>query len=67
MSEVPLQNLRNCACSYSRVTHVQGLLEIKGTHFPYRGTSLIRNCLLLGPYSRPMPRAQRKSWGGGSF
>ena len=23
----------------------------------YRGTSLIRNCFLLGPYSRPMPRA----------
>ena len=22
----------------------------------YRGTSLIRNCLLLGPYSRPVPR-----------
>jgi len=22
----------------------------------YRGTSLIRNCLLLGPYRRPMPR-----------
>ena len=26
------------------------------------GTSLIRNRLPLGPYSRPMPRAQRKSW-----
>ena len=25
----------------------------------YRGTSLIRNCLLLGPYSRPMTRALR--------
>jgi len=23
----------------------------------YRGTSLIRNCLFLGPYSRHMPRA----------
>ena len=22
----------------------------------YRGASLIRNCFLLGPYSRPMPR-----------
>ena len=29
--------------------------------------SLIRNCLLLGPHSRPLPRALRKSWGGGSF
>ena len=27
----------------------------------YRGTSRIRNCLLLGPYSRPMPRALRWS------
>ena len=25
----------------------------------YRGSSLIRNCLLLGPYSRPMPRTLR--------
>jgi len=25
----------------------------------YRGTSLIRNCFLLGPYSRSMPRAPR--------
>jgi len=33
----------------------------------YRGTSLIRNCLLLGPYSRTMPRAPRWSYGGGSF
>ena len=23
----------------------------------YRGTSLIRNCFLLGPYSRTVPRA----------
>ena len=25
--------------------------------FPYMGTSLIKTCFLLGPYSRPMPRA----------
>ena len=25
-------------------------------HLCYRGTSPIRNCLLLGPYSRPVPR-----------
>ena len=30
----------------------------------YRGTSLIRNVLLLAPYSRPMPRALRWSYGG---
>jgi len=53
------------------LTAVQGLLEIKHTHHPrviqYRGTSLIRNCLILGPYSRTMPMALRWSWGGGSF
>jgi len=27
----------------------------------YAGTSLIRNCVRLGPYSRPMPRALRWS------
>jgi hypothetical protein len=27
----------------------------------YSGTSLIRNCLFLGPYSRAMPRALRWS------
>ena len=31
----------------------------------YRGTSLIRNSLLLGPYTRTMPRALRWSYGGG--
>ena len=34
---------------------------------PYRLTSLIRNCLLLGPYSRPILRDLRCSLGGGSF
>ena len=29
----------------------------------YRGTSLIRKRLLLGPYHRPMPRAIWGSWG----
>ena len=33
----------------------------------YRGTSLIRNRPPLGPYSRPMPRAQKWSYGGGGF
>ena len=28
-------------------------------HLAHRGTSLIRNCLLLGAYSRTMPRALR--------
>ena len=33
----------------------------------YRGTSLIRNCLPLGPYSRAMPRALWWFLGGGAF
>ena len=32
---------------------------------PYRGTSLERKRLPLGPYSRPMPGALRKSYGRG--
>ena len=32
----------------------------------YRGTSLTSNCPYLGPYSRPMPRAQRCSQGAGA-
>jgi len=44
--------------------HLEG---VAATSLSYRGTLLIRNCLLLGPYSRPMLRALRKSWGGGQF
>ena len=33
----------------------------------YRGTSLIRNGLPLGPYSRTRPRALWWSQGGGQF
>ena len=32
-----------------------------------RGSSLIRNTPLLGPYSRTIPRVLRWSWGGGLF
>ena len=32
-----------------------------------RGTLLIRNCLLLGPFRRFMSRVLRWSYGGGSF
>jgi hypothetical protein len=33
----------------------------------YRVTSLIRKRLPMGPYSRPMPRALKGSWGVGGF
>ena len=33
----------------------------------YRGASRIRNCLPVGPYSRPIPRALQLSQGRASF
>jgi len=36
--------------------HAGGVLEIDDGIVPYRGISLIRNYLLLGPYRRTMPR-----------
>ena len=33
----------------------------------YRGTASIRNRLPVGPYSRAMPRAIWRSWGGALF
>ena len=39
----------------------------RGVKVHNRGTSLIRNFLLLGPYSRPLPGALRWSYGGGQF
>ena len=35
--------------------------EARARDLHYRGTSLIRNCHSLGPYSRPIPRALRWS------
>ena len=36
---------------------VSALGQVQRLPKPYRGTSLINNQLLLGPYCRPMPRA----------
>ena len=54
--------------SYDRVTPVAAALQAAEPaavpHSPRHAgvyTSIIRNCLLLGPYSRPMPRALRWS------
>ena len=56
MSEVPLYD-------------VGPLLHVTLTSHPYmcRGTSLIRNSPLVGPYSRTMSRALWWPWGGGVF
>ena len=43
---------------------VQQLLEVRHPR-PDRGTSLIRNSALLGPYSRALPRALWLPQGGG--
>ena len=48
MSEVPL---------YSDLVPPEG----EADPLPYRGTSLIRNYPLLGPYSRTIPRALWRS------
>jgi hypothetical protein len=42
--------------------------EIWGSGFrDYKGTSLIRKRLPVGPYSSPLPRALWWSYGGGAF
>ena len=64
MSEVPLYGLRRRHLLSSEVEHsLQGL----DPGFEYRGTSLIRNSLPLGPYRRPVPRVLGGAWGGGRF
>ena len=40
---------------------VKRLIRMDDATCKYRGTSLIRNCPPLGPYSRPIPRALRWS------
>ena len=47
-----------------RVIQKSMSLKYEPNSTPYRGTSLIKNCPLLGPYSRPVPRALWWSWGG---
>ena len=40
-------------------------IKMQLINFAYRGTSLLRNRLLVGPYSGPMRRALCWSFGGG--
>ena len=51
----------------SEQRRVAGMCERGPQGYGYRVTSLIRNHRILGPYSRPMSRALRWSYGGGSF
>ena len=55
MHEVPLY----------RLSEVLALKLVSSTVVCFRGTSLIRNSPLLGPYSRPTPRVLEGSKGGG--
>ena len=72
--------LMKCACvpmgtfCFAGPTCLVPALEIDGVRVSrlhalatYRGTSLIRNCVLIGPLSRTMPRALRWSQGGMLF
>ena len=43
------------------------LYQARSCLLAYRGTSLIRNTPLLGPYKRTMFKALWRSWGGGLF
>ena len=61
MSEVPLWGSPCNAGQGLGVTIAARSIRV------YRGTSLIRNTPLLGPYSRNMPRALWKPWEGGLF
>jgi len=47
---------RSCLSVYTTTTSSQGDTKRRASS-SYRGTSLIRNHRILGPYSRPMPRA----------
>ena len=51
-----------------RIPHLCGAPHVSFVcHVNYRGTSLIRNAPLLGPYSRTIPRVAWWSYGGGLF
>ncbi|KAJ1473209.1 hypothetical protein T484DRAFT_3365307 [Baffinella frigidus] len=76
------QVFRTSSCTgpqgYSKLTRSSGHAPPLGCSYmyaprksttagPYRGTSLMRNRLPVGPYSRTMPRVLWWSWGGGQF
>ena len=61
------QGLGLAACGWWGFTYQELSWPCLLRSYPYRGTSLIRNCLLVGPYSRTMPRALWWSKGGLQF
>jgi len=71
MSEVPLYRIRLFAVTPAMPTSPECLggdasFDVDKA-LPYRGTSLIRHRLPLGPYSRPEPRALWSCQGGCAF
>ena len=66
----PMVILGGWAFSYERGTPVRRPMRSNRSnfaHITYRGTSLTRKRLPVGPYSRTVPRALRWSWGVGVF
>ena len=61
MSEVLLQDLQQV------VRHKESKRSRPFTTTTYRGTSLMSNTPLLGPYSRTIPRVLWRRKGGGLF
>ena len=52
-----MYSIYNCICSICpKLVGVSRVMPSGGTLAVYRGTSLIRNTPLLGPYSRTIPR-----------
>ena len=57
MSKVPLYSTPQNLKPHESSLHDFGDWAGEGLHHAYKGTSLVRNCFPLRPYSRPMPRA----------
>ena len=53
--------------TYPQPSPIQSHRSVARLNRGYRGTSLTRNTPLLGPYSRTMPNALWRSWGGGAL
>ena len=54
-------SISTCSTYRKRPLIYNGKISNERSYYKNGVTSLIRKCLLLGPYSRPMPRALRRS------
>jgi hypothetical protein len=74
MAETPVSSLFLIVetCPEANVSRSGHIPQVASSQYPptaqgYRGTSLIRKRIPLGPYRRPMPRVLGGSLGGGRF